>query len=88
MLDAATFVSTNQLDLGTYKPDFVCMSFYKLFGYPTGLGALLVRNDSAHLLQKGYYGGGTVLIALSSHNAFVPRPLLHERHVYFSYLFL
>ncbi|KAL1140184.1 hypothetical protein AAG570_000116, partial [Ranatra chinensis] len=79
LLDAASYVSTNRLDLSVYKPDFVCLSFYKLFGYPTGLGALLVRNSSAGLLRKRYYGGGTVLIALSSHMFHVPRPLLHER---------
>lgn len=31
-LDVASFVSTNFLDLDRYKPDFVCMSFYKIFG--------------------------------------------------------
>ena len=27
-------------------PDFVVMSFYKMFGYPTGGGCLLVRNEA------------------------------------------
>jgi molybdenum cofactor sulfurtransferase len=36
------------------------MSFYKMFGFPTGLGALLVRNDVTTLLDKHYFGGGTV----------------------------
>jgi selenocysteine lyase/cysteine desulfurase len=40
--------------------DFVVMSFYKLFGYPTGLGALVCRNEAAALLRKHYFGGGTV----------------------------
>lgn len=31
-LDAASYVSTNFLDLTRYQPDFVCMSFYKIFG--------------------------------------------------------
>ncbi|XP_039281365.1 molybdenum cofactor sulfurase 3 [Nilaparvata lugens] len=79
LLDAATFVSTCHLDLSIFKPDFVTMSFYKMFGYPTGLGALLVRNCSSHLLDKVYYGGGTVLMALSSEMFHVKRPLLHER---------
>ena len=43
-LDAAAWVSSSPLDLSQYRPDFVVFSFYKLFGYPTGLGALLVRN--------------------------------------------
>jgi hypothetical protein len=34
------------------EADFVCVSFYKLFGYPTGLGALIVRHDAAKLLAK------------------------------------
>ncbi|XP_024084503.1 molybdenum cofactor sulfurase isoform X2 [Cimex lectularius] len=79
MLDAATYVSTNKLDLGKYKPDFICISFYKLFGYPTGLGALLVKNTSANVLYKKYYGGGTVLIALSCQSRHVPKPVIHER---------
>ena len=39
------------------------MSFYKVFGYPTGLGALHRRNDNINLLNKLYWGGGTVSIA-------------------------
>ncbi|RZF34799.1 hypothetical protein LSTR_LSTR007851 [Laodelphax striatellus] len=79
LLDAATFVSTCHLDLSIFKPDFVTISFYKIFGYPTGVGALLVRNSSSHLLDKVYYGGGTVLMALSSERFHEQRPLLHER---------
>ncbi|CAG2059987.1 unnamed protein product, partial [Timema podura] len=79
MLDAASFVSTNRLDLSSIKPDFVCVSFYKIFGYPTGLGALLVKNSSSDVLKKSYFGGGTVLIALSSERYHVPRPTLSDR---------
>ena len=63
LLDAAAFVPTNRLDLSKYKPDFVTMSFYKMFGFPTGLGALLVRNKDTTLLNKIYWGGGTVVFA-------------------------
>lgn len=38
VLDAAALVSTSPLDLGVHKPDFVTLSFYKMFGFPTGLG--------------------------------------------------
>lgn len=31
-LDAASFVSTNFLDLDKFSPDFVTLSFYKIFG--------------------------------------------------------
>jgi hypothetical protein len=40
------------------------LSFYKIFGYPTGLGALLVRRASMPLLAgKLYFGGGTVAVS-------------------------
>ena len=42
-LDCAAFVPTSRLDLSRCKPDFVAISFYKMFGYPTGVGALLAR---------------------------------------------
>lgn len=61
LLDAAALVSTTPLDLSNYAtaPDFVSMSFYKIFGFPD-LGALIVRKASAHVLkQRKYFGGGT-----------------------------
>ncbi|ETV89358.1 hypothetical protein, variant 1 [Aphanomyces astaci] len=60
LLDAAKLAATNPVDLSKYKPDFMVMSFYKLFGYPSGLGALLIRRSSAPYLAKPYHGGGTL----------------------------
>ena len=64
LLDAAAFVPTHTLDLSKYPADFVTMSFYKMFGYPTGLGALLVRNEVTELMQKTFFGGGTVSVSI------------------------
>jgi selenocysteine lyase/cysteine desulfurase len=63
LLDAAAFVPTNPLDLRAVSPDFVVMSFYKMFGYPTGVGCLLVRNDRLKGLRRPWFGGGTVNFA-------------------------
>jgi molybdenum cofactor sulfurtransferase len=65
LVDAAAFVSTNRLDLGAggVQPDFVSVSFYKMFGYPTGVGCLLARNDAIDLLQRPWFAGGTVNFA-------------------------
>ncbi len=63
LLDASAFVPTNQLDLKEVTPDFVSMSFYKMFGYPTGLGGLLVRKDIFPKLSKPWFAGGTVTLA-------------------------
>ena len=38
LLDAAGYVCTSQLNLQKYQPDFIPISFYKIFGFPTGLG--------------------------------------------------
>jgi selenocysteine lyase/cysteine desulfurase len=39
LIDAAAFVPTHPLDLSKWKPDFVTVSFYKMFGYPTAWAA-------------------------------------------------
>ena len=65
LLDAAKHVSTSFLDLKANPADFVVVSFYKMFGYPTGLGALVVRNESVGVLNRTYFGGGTLAAASS-----------------------
>jgi selenocysteine lyase/cysteine desulfurase len=63
LLDAAAFVPTNRLDLGTIKPEFVTVSWYKMFGYPTGIGCLLARRDALARLRRPWFSGGTVVSA-------------------------
>ena len=59
-LDAAAFVPTNRLDLRECAPDFVCVSFYKMFGFPTGVGVLLARRNALGELHRPWFSGGTV----------------------------
>ena len=66
LLDAAAYAPTHDLNLSEFPADFVVLSFYKIFGFPTGLGALLVRKSSAPILHKIYYGGGSVLQTVTS----------------------
>eukprot|EP01035_Chromulina_nebulosa_P019493 gene19493-25379_t len=79
LLDASKLVSTSPLDLSMIetheRPHFICLSFYKIFGYPTGLGALIVRKDIAHILTKRYYGGGTVQAISAIDNFVIKRKL-------------
>ena len=63
LLDAAAFVPTNRLDLQRVQPDFVSVSFYKMFGYPTGVGCLLVRKSALPRLRRPWFSGGTVNFA-------------------------
>ena len=60
LLDAAAFVPSNRLDLSRWHPDFVSISFYKIFGYPTGIGCLLARKTALRKLQRPWYSGGTI----------------------------
>jgi selenocysteine lyase/cysteine desulfurase len=45
------------------QPDYVVVSFYKMFGYPTGVGALLVRRPAFQKLKRPWFAGGTVNFA-------------------------
>jgi selenocysteine lyase/cysteine desulfurase len=62
LVDAAAFAPTNQFDIGRWQPDFAAFSFYKMFGYPTGIGALLVRRQILPKLRRPWFAGGTVKI--------------------------
>lgn len=63
LVDAAAFAPTNPLDLSRYKADFVPLSFYKMFGYPTGVGALLARKAALKKLRRPWFAGGTITVA-------------------------
>ena len=62
LVDAAAFAPTNEFDLSSWQPDFAAFSFYKIFGYPTGIGALLVRRQVLSKLRRPWFAGGTVKI--------------------------
>lgn len=78
LIDAAKGCATDPPDLSKFKADFVVFSFYKLFGYPTGLGALIVRNDAAKLMKKTYFSGGTVAAAIADIDFFKRRQGVEE----------
>jgi len=63
LLDAASFAPCNRLDLSRWHPDFVPLSFYKIFGYPAGVGCLLARKAALAKLRRPWFAGGTITIA-------------------------
>ncbi len=72
LLDAAAFVPSSRLDLRRISPEFVCISFYKIFGYPTGVGCLLIKKAKFQKLQKPWFAGGTVsLVSVSCKKHFL-----------------
>ncbi|KAF9939676.1 hypothetical protein BGZ65_009769 [Modicella reniformis] len=81
LLDAASYAMTSELDLSDHagSPDFIVVSFYKMFGFPTGLGAVIVKTELGSKLRKKYFGGGTVSAIASDEPWQVYRTSLHGR---------
>jgi molybdenum cofactor sulfurtransferase len=63
LVDCAAFAPTNRLDLSRWHPDFVPLSFYKMFGYPTGVGCLLARKSALARLRRPWFAGGTITLS-------------------------
>ncbi|MEA2343959.1 MAG: hypothetical protein QOF63_2128 [Thermoanaerobaculia bacterium] len=76
LLDVAAFIPSHALSLRRCPADFAALSFYKLFGYPTGLGALVARRDALSRLRRPWFAGGTVTYASVAADAH----LLRARH--------
>lgn len=73
-LDAAALAPTGGLDLSACTPDFVSVSFYKMFGYPTGIGALIAKKDALRKMKRPWFAGGNVnaVSAYAKAEAMVP----------------
>ena len=63
LLDASAYLPTNTLDLSRWHPDFVAVSWYKVFGYPTGVGSLIARRSALARLRRPWFAGGTIGVA-------------------------
>lgn len=93
LLDASKLASTHRINISLdyslhYRPDFVVCSFYKIFGFPTGIGALLVKKSIAPLLRKRYhhsklnkffryFGGGSVNSVVADRDWMIPASSIH-----------
>ena len=75
LLDAAAFVHAHPLSLRACPADFAVLSFYKVFGYPTGVGALVARRDALERLARPWFSGGTVDYASVQNQRHQLRPL-------------
>jgi selenocysteine lyase/cysteine desulfurase len=60
LLDAAAFAPSSRLSLRETTADYVAISMYKIFGLPTGVGALIARRDALERLRRPWFAGGTV----------------------------
>ncbi|WP_306215737.1 aminotransferase class V-fold PLP-dependent enzyme [Actinoplanes sp. RD1] len=60
LLDVAAYLPVHELDLRRVRPDFVPISWYKVLGYPTGVGSLVARREALARLRRPWFAGGTV----------------------------
>ncbi|UXI70592.1 aminotransferase class V-fold PLP-dependent enzyme [Tahibacter amnicola] len=63
LLDIAAYAPSHRISLAECPADFAVLSFYKLFGYPTGIGALVLRREAMRKLSRPWFAGGTVRYA-------------------------
>ena len=54
-------------------PDFVLVSYYKIFGHPVGVGALVARRRALEVLTPRYFGGGVAAGVDACEDFFVRR---------------
>lgn len=60
LLDAAALAPTSAISLADNPVDAMAVSFYKMFGFPTGVGALVVKKSFLAQLKRPWFAGGTV----------------------------
>lgn len=60
LLDAAALAPYSVFSLKEYSVDAMAVSFYKMFGFPTGVGALIVKKSFLAQLKRPWFAGGTV----------------------------
>jgi molybdenum cofactor sulfurtransferase len=79
LLDIAKYISSNKVNLSNNIVDIACISFYKLFGYPTGLGALIIKKSVIkYINKKQYFGGGAISVSSSSNDYSIARSQFYE----------
>lgn len=67
MIDAASGGACGDLSLRRHPAEFVACSFYKLFGLPTGVGALIAKRSALARLRRPWFAGGTVEFVSIAH---------------------
>ena len=74
LLDVAAYLPVHDLDLSRVQPDFVPISWYKVLGYPTGVGCLVARREALAGLRRPWFAGGTIAAVSVSTEWHQPAP--------------
>ncbi|TFK44965.1 PLP-dependent transferase [Crucibulum laeve] len=79
LLDAAALAPTTTFSLTDSYIDAMAVSFYKMFGFPTGVGALVVKKSFLSQLKRPWFAGGTVDVVQVPGNIVTRSRELHEQ---------
>ncbi|KAG6829818.1 hypothetical protein H0H92_003361 [Tricholoma furcatifolium] len=79
LLDAAALAPTSSISLKEHPVDAMAVSFYKMFGFPTGVGALIVKKSFLAQLKRPWFAGGTVDIVQVPGTIMTRAHELHEQ---------
>lgn len=64
----------------------MAVSFYKMFGFPTGVGCLVAKKSFLRQLERPWFAGGSVDAVQVPGTAFTAARELHEQFEVPSYL--
>ncbi|KAJ6450995.1 PLP-dependent transferase, partial [Mycena vitilis] len=80
VLDAAALAPTSTISLTDLSVDAMAVSFYKMFGFPTGVGALIAKKSFLRRLERPWFAGGNVDVVQVPGTIVTPS---HELHAQF-----
>ena len=79
LLDAAALAPTSKISLTATPVDAMAASFYKMFGFPTGVGALVAKESFLAQLERPWFAGGTVDVVQAPGKIVTLAAEMHER---------
>ena len=79
LLDAAALAPTSTFSLADTPVDAMAISFYKMFGFPTGIGALIAKESFLAQLERPWFAGGTVDVVQAPGQIVTLTSVMHER---------
>lgn len=79
LLDAAALAPTSVMSLSEHPVDAMAISFYKMFGFPTGVGALIAKESFLEHLKRPWFAGGTVDVVQAPGTIHTMTAEIHER---------
>jgi molybdenum cofactor sulfurtransferase len=79
LLDAAALAPSSKISLRDTPADAMAVSFYKMFGFPTGVGGLITKKSFLKGLRRPWFAGGTVDVVQVPGGGFTMAQEVHER---------